>query len=106
MTCGLDQIRDGLKGHFRVQTEFRLHAKDACRVLNKMVEKSSVQSWWTFTKPVWVPGAGVLDEDKGFCNVDDIIVEEDRQETGRPAKRLTREAAAGEKGRGRMSEMW
>lgn len=41
----------------------------------------------------------MLDEDKGFCNVDDIIVEEDRQEAGRPAKRLTREAAAGEKGR-------
>lgn len=39
---------------------------------------------------------------ESVCSVEDKV-EEDRQETRRPARRLSREAVAGEKGRGRHS---
>lgn len=48
------------------------------------------------------PGPQALDEDEPVCHVDDDgAVGEDRQETRRPARRLTREAADGEEGQGR-----
>lgn len=47
------------------------------------------------------PGAQALHKGERVCNRDDNdTVAEDRQETRRPARRLTREAAAGEERRG------